>query len=98
MMSDIDAKEMAELFPFAARRVVKCETVLGKSAPRSISVEEILAVVKGNRPMGTVNDGFLDGTPAWVFCTAEGGVVSSYTMSSEMKVAEARSLRDAEMG
>lgn len=97
-MSDIDAKEMAELFPFAARRVVRCEAVVGKSAPRSISVEEILAVVKGNRPMGAVNDGYLDATPVWVFCTAKDGVVSSYAMSAEMKVAEARSLRDAEMG
>ena len=97
MMFDIDVKEVAELFPFAARRAVKCEAVVGNSAPWS-TVEEILAVVNGNRPMSTVNDSYLDGTPCWVFCTAKDGVVSSYTMSAEMKVAEARSLCDAEMG
>ena len=48
--------------------------------------------------MGTVNDGYLNGTPCWVFCTAKGGVASSYIISAEMKVAEARSLRDAEIG
>jgi hypothetical protein len=32
MMFNIDAKELAELFPFAARRVVaKCEAVVGKA-------------------------------------------------------------------
>lgn len=96
-MFDIDAKEVVELFPFAARRVVTCEVVIGKSDPKGISVEEMLAVVKGTPPKASVHEGYLDGTPVWAFYTSKDVVVSSYTMSAEMKVAEARSLRDAEM-
>lgn len=96
-MFDIDAKEVVELFPFAARRVVTCEVVEGKSDPMGISVEEMLAVGREThrRPL-FMRATF--GTPVWAFCTSKGGVMSNYTMSAEMKVAEARSLRNAEMG
>jgi hypothetical protein len=77
---------------------VTCEVVGGISDPMGISVEEMLAVVKGKPPKAFAPEGYLDGTPVWAFYTSKDAVVSNYTMSAEMNVAEARSLRDAEMG
>ena len=97
-MVDIDADEVAELFPFAARKAIECEVSVNHGQFEQISVAEILAVVKSNPPMASIHEHKHEdaGYPLWAFYTAIDHVISNYTMSTYVGVDEARSLRDAE--
>lgn len=95
-MVNMNAKEVVELFPFAARMAEKCDVTVNGAPAVRITVDELLAVVGSNPPMASVHEGYFDGTPLWAFYTAIGGIVCNYNMHTDMKVAEARALRDYE--
>lgn len=59
---------------------------------------ESLAAARINPPTASVHEGYLDAIPTWAFYGIKDGAMFSYAMLSEMKVAEARALRDAERG
>jgi len=95
-MVEIDSKEVVELFPFAARSAVKCEVSVNRARAVSITVEELLEVVRSNPPIASVHEGYLHATAMWAFYTSINQVISNYTMDTDIKVAEARTLRDQE--
>lgn len=101
-MEDIHSAEVIELMPFAARRVIKCELQINRGPDKLIALEEFLAVVAGPRAgdasaavyQGDLDDPFV----LWAFMFVQGNVGYNYQLHSYMKVAEARALRDNELG
>lgn len=62
LVRKIYADEVVDLFPYVVWHALECEVSVNSGPEKRITVEEMLAVAKRNRPMASFHEDRLGGT------------------------------------